>query len=73
MNKDIVKEIIYILVAVIVGILVFKFLIWLLPIIIVGIVAYLIYKSIKKNKYDVNVNKGKNKKMKVIHDLDDKD
>lgn len=74
MNKEVIKEIIYIIVAVILGVLAVKFVIWLLPIIIMGIVAYMIYKSIKKNKVDVEVNKSNKKRpMKVIHDLDDED
>lgn len=74
MNKEVIKEIIYIIVAVILGVLAVKFVIWLLPIIIMGIVSYMIYKSIKKNKVDVEVNKSNKKRpMKVIHDLDDED
>lgn len=74
MNKEVIKEIIYIILAVILGVLAVKFVIWLLPIIIMGIVAYMIYKSIKKNKVDVEVNKSNKKRpMKVIHDLDDED
>ncbi len=70
MNKETVKEIIYILIAVIVGVFAVKFFIWLLPVILIAIVSYLIYKSIKKNK-DVDVNNKKDKNIKVIHDLDD--
>lgn len=75
MNKEVIKEIIYILIAVLLGIFAVKFVIWLLPVILIGIVAYLIYKSIKKNNVNVGVNKNTKKKrqMKVIHDLDDED
>ena len=74
MNKNIIKEIIYILIAVLLGVFAVKFVIWLLPVILIGVVAYMIYKSIKKNKVDIEVNKKKtNRKMKVIHDLDDED
>lgn len=74
MNKEIVKEIIYIVIAVLLGIVAVKFVIWLLPVIIIGIVSYLIYISIKKNKNDNYVNKNKkDKNIKVIHDLDDED
>ena len=72
MNKEVIKEIIYIIVAVILGVLAVKFVIWLLPIIIMGIVAYMIYKSIKKSKVDVNKS-NKKRPIKVIHDLDDED
>lgn len=60
------------MVAVILGVIAVKFVIWLLPIIIMGIVAYMIYKSIKKSKVDVNKS-NKKRPMKVIHDLDDED
>lgn len=75
MNKEVVKEIIYILIAIVLGVFAVKFVIWLLPVILMGVVAYLIYNSIKKNKVngDVNKNTNKNKKMKVIHDLEEKD
>ena len=75
MNKETVKEIIYILIAIVLGVFAVKFVIWLLPVILMAIVAYLIYKSIKKNKdVDVSVNnKNKKKNIKVIHDLDDED
>ena len=74
MNKNVIKEIIYILVAVLFSILAIKFVIWLLPLILIAILAYMIYKSIKKNKVNVEVNKSNKKRpMKVIHDLDDED
>ena len=75
MNKETVKEIIYILIAILFGIMAVKFVIWLLPVILIAIISYLIYISIKKNKNEnayVNKNK-KNKNIKVIHDLDDED
>ena len=69
-----VKEIIYILIAILLGVFAVKFVIWLLPVILIGVVAYMIYKSIKKNKVNVEVTKKKsNRKMKVIHDFDDED
>ena len=63
------------LISIFVGIIIIKFVIWLLPVILIMVLAYLIYKSIKKNKYvDVSVNNTKKKRpMKVIHDLDDED
>lgn len=74
MNRDVVKEVIYILIAVLIGAFAVRFVIWLLPVILMAIVAYVIYKSIKKNKVSVEVEKKKsNRKMKVIHDLDDED
>ena len=74
MNRNLIKEIIYILIAVLLGVLAVKFVIWLLPVMLIGVVAYMIYKSIKKNKVNVEVNKSNKKRpMKVIHDLDDED
>ena len=74
MNRNIIKAIIYILIAVFFSILAIKFVIWLLPIILIAILAYMIYKSIKKNKVNVEVNKSNKKRpMKVIHDLDEDD
>lgn len=69
MNKELIKEIIYILIAVVLGIVAIKFVIWLFPIILIAIVSYLIYKSIKKNKNAGNTNKKKN--IKVVHDLEE--
>ena len=71
MSKDI-KEIIYVLIAILFGIMAVKFVIWMLPVILIAVVSYLIYKSIKKNNVNVGVNK-KKRQMKVIHDLDDED
>ena len=75
MNRNIIKEIIYILIAVLLGVFAVRFIIWLLPVILIAVVAYMIYKSIKKNNVDVEVNeKNTNKrKIKIIHDLDDED
>lgn len=80
MNRNVIKELIYILLAVIVGVLVVKFIIWLLPVILVAILAYMIYRAIKKNKNvnvyvnrNTNTNTNKKKPIKVIHDLDDED
>ena len=41
--------VLYIVMAVIAVMLIIKFVIWLLPVIIMAVVAYMIYKSIKKN------------------------
>ena len=78
MNKELIKEILYIAIAIILSYLAIRFVIWALPVILVGLLALFIYISIKKNKYkeEANVSRStnnKNKKMKVIHDFDDKD
>lgn len=62
MDKEKVREIIYIIIATILAIIAVKFVIWLLPIILIAIVAYLIYNSMRKKK---------NGNVTVIHDYDD--
>ena len=69
MNKDTIKEIIYIIVSILLSVLAVKFVIWLLPVILIALVKYLLYMNIKKNKKEENINKEKN--IKVIHDFDD--
>ncbi len=76
MNKEVIKEILYIAIAIILSYLAIKFVIWVLPVILVGLLALFIYISIKKDKYKKsNISKSTNskKKMKVIHEFDDKD
>lgn len=70
MNKNVIKEILYIALSIMLAILAVKFVIWLLPVILIALVAYLLYITIKKNKKKDNVKKDKN--IKVIHDFDDK-
>ena len=69
MDKDTIKEIIYIIVSILLSVLAVKFVIWLLPVILIALVSYLLYMNIKKNKKEENINKEKN--IKVIHDFDD--
>ena len=69
MNKDTIKEIIYIIVSILLAVLAVKFVIWLLPVILFALVSYLLYMNIKSNKNEENINKEKN--IKVIHDFDD--
>lgn len=69
MNKDTIKEIIYITVSILLAVLAVKFVIWLLPVILIALVSYLLYMNIKKSKKEENINKEKN--IKVIHDFDD--
>ena len=76
MNKDVIKEILYIAIAIVLSYLAIKFVIWALPVILIGLLALFIYISIKKDKYrksNINRSTNKNKKMKVIHEFDDKD
>ena len=69
MNKDTIKEIIYIIISIILAVLAVKFVIWLLPVILVALFSYLLYMNIKRNKKEENINKEKN--IKFIHDFDD--
>ena len=69
MNKDTIKEIIYIIISIILAVFAVKFVIWLLPVILVALFSYLLYMNIKRNKKEENINKEKN--IKVIHDFDD--
>ena len=50
MNKDTVKEILYIFIAILVAVVVVRVAIWLLPIILVAVLAYYIYTKLIKNK-----------------------
>lgn len=52
MDKDKLREIIYILISILFSILAIKLFIWLLPIILIIILAYFIYKKIKNIKVD---------------------
>ena len=59
MNKDTIKEIIYIIISIILAVLAVKFVIWLLPVILVALFSYLLYMNIKRNKKEENINKEK--------------
>ncbi len=67
MNKEIFKEILYLIIAIIIGVIAVKFMIWLLPVVMVMIVAFFIYLSLR-NRGNKNVKKEKN--IKLIHDDD---
>ena len=54
MDKDKLREIIYILISILFSILAIKLFIWLLPIILIIILAIFIYKKIKNIKVDNN-------------------
>ena len=66
MNKDFVKEVMYIIIAILIGIVTIKFIIWLLPIILIGLCSYYIYKSIKNNKTKNKKQPAKKKNIKII-------
>lgn len=71
MEKDKIKEILYIILAIILAVIAVKVALWLLPIILIAVVSYLIYININK---DNQRGRSKNKKrlIKIIHD-DEKD
>ena len=73
MNKETAKEIIYIVIAITLGILAVKFLIWLLPIILIALCSHYIYKSLTKNKKTTKENKNQKKKTIKIIDMIDED
>jgi len=77
MNKDTVKEILHIIIAITLGIMAVRFVIWLLPVILIAIFSYHIYKSIKKSnktkENKANNNKTKNKKEIKIIDMESND
>lgn len=50
MNKDTVKEILYIFIAILVSVIIVRVAMWLLPIILVLVLAYYIYTKLIKNK-----------------------
>ena len=69
MNKETVKEILHILLAIILGIMLVRFVIWLLPVILIAICSYYIYKSIKKRiepQKKEKTNKKNEKEIKII-------
>ena len=69
MNKDNVKEMRQILLAIVLGIMAVRFVIWLLPVILIAICSYYIYTKIKKNnkpKYKETTKKKTKKEIKII-------
>lgn len=77
MDKEKIRDIIYILIAIIFSIIAVKLVIWLLPIIIIAILAYFIYKKIKNvdvsKKYEKKNTETKVKKNKRIIIDEEKD
>ena len=77
MNKSTIRDIIYIIIITVLLVFGIRFIIWIFPVLILLIIGYYIYRSIKMNKIIQNANntknKQKNKKIKVIHEFDDED
>ena len=66
MNQEKIRDIIYVVVAVLLSYFAIRFMIWALPFILVALLAYFIYEKLKAS--DRNVNSKKKKKKIVIID-----
>ena len=66
MNQEKIRDIIYVVVAVLLSYLAIRFMLWALPFILVALLAYFIYEKLKAS--DRNVNSKKKKKKIVIID-----
>ena len=71
MNKEKIKNIIYIVVAILLSYFAIHFMIWVLPFILVALLAYFIYEKLKTS--DKKVNRNKKKKKIVIIDEESHD
>ena len=73
MNRNAITEILYILIAITLGILTIKFIIWLLPVILIGICSFYIYKKIKRNikSFTKKENQKERKDIKIIDMVED--
>ena len=61
------------IIAIFLGVIIVKFIVWLLPIVLIGIISYYIYKSIKKNRKENTNQKRKNKTIKIIEMVEEND
>lgn len=66
MDKEKIREIVYILVAIVVAIIAVKLFIWLLPIVLIALLALYIYGSMKNRNKSANVRKDKKKDITII-------
>lgn len=66
MNKEKIKDIIYLIIAILLSYLAIRFMIWALPFILVALLAYFIYEKLKTSDKKVNSNKKKKKKIVII-------
>ncbi len=75
MDREKLKDIVYIIVAVLVSIVAIKLFIWLLPIILIALFAIYLYAVMKnkdrKSKYYKEDNKTKRKKIVIIDEEKD--
>jgi len=74
MNKEKVRDIIYLIIAILLSVVAVRLFIWLLPVILVLILTYYIYKSLKINKkFNSSNNKTTNNNKKKIVIIDSED
>ena len=66
MDKEKIKDIIYLIIAILLSYFAIHFMIWVLPFILVALLAYFIYEKLKKSNKNVNSNKKKKKKIVII-------
>lgn len=66
MDKEKIKDIIYLIIAILLSYLAIRFMIWVLPFILVALLAYFIYEKLKTSDKKVNSNKKKKKKIVII-------
>ena len=66
MDKEKIKDIIYLIIAILLSYFAIHFMIWVLPFILVALLAYFIYEKLKTSDKKVNSNKKKQKKIVII-------
>ena len=66
MDKEKIKDIIYLIIAILLSYFAIHFMIWVLPFILVALLAYFIYEKLKKSNKNVNSTKKKKKKIVII-------
>ena len=66
MDKEKIKDIVYLIIAILLSYLAIRFMIWALPFILVALLAYFIYEKLKTSNKNTNSNKKKKKKIVII-------
>ena len=73
MNQEKIRNIIYIVVAILLSYLAIRFMLWVLPFILVALLAYFIYEKLKTSNSNKEENSKKKKKKIVIIDEESHD
>lgn len=73
MNQEKIRNIIYIVVAILLSYLAIRFMLWALPFILVALFAYFIYEKLKTSNSNKEENSKKKKKKIVIIDEESHD